>query len=199
MPVLEVYDPPMCCSTGVCGPVVDPKLAQFAGDLDWLKGRGVEVRRFNLAQEPARFVEKSAVKAILDSSGGDELPAIVFDEKVAVVGRYPTRDELAGIVGLTQKAYQVVPGLSETVKELVAIGAAVAAGCEPCLKYHVDKARKLEVSDADMREAVEMAVKVKAVATSNMAKLAERLLHAEETAPVAAGCGCSGAKASNCC
>jgi AhpD family alkylhydroperoxidase len=198
MSVLEVYDPPMCCSIGVCGPDVDPKLAQFAGDLDWLKGQGVDVRRFNLAQEPVRFVEMSAVKTILDRSGGDELPAIVFDEKVAVAGRYPTRDELAGIVGLTQKVNQVVLGLSETVKELVAIGAAVAAGCEPCLKFHVEKARKLEVSDAAMREAIEMAVKVKAAATSNMAKLAERLLP-EETAPIAAGCGCSGAKASSCC
>jgi len=199
MSVLEVYDPAMCCSTGVCGPEVDPKLAQFAGDLDWLKGQGVEVRRFNLAQEPVRFVEMSAVKTIMDRSGGDELPAIVFDEKVAVAGRYPTRDELVGIVGLTRNGNPVALGLSETVKELVAIGAAVAAGCEPCLKFHVDNARKLEVSDAAMREAVEMATKVKAAATANMAKLAERLLPAEEAAPVAASCGCSGAKASSCC
>jgi len=192
MSVLEVYDPAMCCSTGVCGPDVDPKLAQFAGDLDWLKGQGVEVRRFNLAQEPVRFVEKSAVKTIMDRSGGDELPAIVFEETVAVAGRYPTRDELAGIVGLTPKSNQAMPALSETVKELVAIGAAVAAGCEPCLNFHVDKARKLEVSDAAMREAIEMAVKVKAAAASNMAKLAERLLPAEEAAPVTAGCCCGG-------
>jgi AhpD family alkylhydroperoxidase len=199
MSILEVYDPPMCCSTGVCGPDVDPKLAQFAGDLDWLKGQGVEVRRFNLAQEPVRFVEMSAVKTIMDRSGGDELPAIVFDEKVAVAGRYPTRDELVGIVGLARNDNPVTLGLSETVKELVAIGAAVAAGCEPCLEFHVDKARKLDVSDAAMREAVEVAAKVKSAATANMQRLADRLMPAEEKAPVAAGCGCSGAKASNCC
>jgi hypothetical protein len=86
MSVLEVYDPAMCCSTGVCGPDADPTLARFAGDLDWLKGQGVEVRRFNLAQEPLRFVENSAVKTIMDRSGGDELPSIVFEEKVAVAG-----------------------------------------------------------------------------------------------------------------
>ena len=74
---ITVYDPAMCCSTGVCGPEVDPKLAQFTGDLDWLKSQGIEVRRFNLAQEPASFVENPAVKAILERSGGDELPAIV--------------------------------------------------------------------------------------------------------------------------
>ena len=199
MSVLEVYDPVMCCSTGVCGPDVDPKLAQFAGDLDWLKGQGVEVRRFNLAQEPVRFVEMSAVKTIMDRSGGDELPAIVFEETVAVVGRYPTRDELAGIVGLTPKSNQAMPALSETVKELVAIGAAVAAGCEPCLNFHVDKARTLEISDAAMREAIEMAVKVKSAATANMAKLAEKLIPGEAAAPVATGCCGGGSKASSCC
>jgi AhpD family alkylhydroperoxidase len=74
----------------------------------------------------------------------------------------------------------------------------VAAGCEPCLKFHVDKAHELEVPDAAMREAIEMAVKVKAAASSNMAKLAERLLPAEEAAPVTAGCG-GGSRASSCC
>jgi hypothetical protein len=34
---LCVFDPAMCCSTGVCGPSVDPELARFAADLDWLK------------------------------------------------------------------------------------------------------------------------------------------------------------------
>lgn len=80
MNILEVFDPPMCCSSGVCGPEVEPKLAQFSGDLDWLKSQGVEVRRFNLAQEPQRFVERAGVKALLDHSGSDELPQRVQDE-----------------------------------------------------------------------------------------------------------------------
>ncbi len=37
------------------------------------------------------------------------------------------------------------------VAELVAIGAAIASNCEPCFKYHYDQARKLGVSDLDMR------------------------------------------------
>jgi hypothetical protein len=43
----------MCCSTGVCGPGVDPQLARFAADVAWLQGQGVTVERFNLAQQPA--------------------------------------------------------------------------------------------------------------------------------------------------
>jgi hypothetical protein len=45
MITVTVSDPPMCCSTGVCGPDIDPKLAQFAGDLDWLEEQGVDVER----------------------------------------------------------------------------------------------------------------------------------------------------------
>ena len=45
MTKLAVYDPPMCCSTGVCGPAVDPVLPRVTADLDWLKRQGVEVER----------------------------------------------------------------------------------------------------------------------------------------------------------
>lgn len=97
---LTVYDPPMCCATGVCGPEIDPKLVQFAGDLDWLKSQGIEVERINLAQEPGRFVANAAVKAILDQSGGDDLPAIVLGDALLLSGRYPDRSELAALLGL---------------------------------------------------------------------------------------------------
>ena len=53
---LEVFDPAMCCSTGVCGPSPNPALAPFAADLDWVAAQGVGVRRYNLGQEPGAFV-----------------------------------------------------------------------------------------------------------------------------------------------
>jgi len=100
MKTISVYDPPMCCTTGVCGPSVDPKLAEFAGDLEWLKTQGVTVQRYNLAQEPERFVQNSAVKAILDRSGDEELPAILAEETLVSSGRFPGRNELAAMAGL---------------------------------------------------------------------------------------------------
>ena len=65
---------------------------------------------------------------------------------------------------------------TEQVAELVAIGAAIAANCEPCFKYHYDQARKLGVSDLDMRYAVDLAQKVKDTPARNMLTLAERYL-----------------------
>ena len=55
MKTIQVYDKPMCCSTGVCGPQVDPVLPRFAADLAWLKSQGHQVERFNLAQHDGLF------------------------------------------------------------------------------------------------------------------------------------------------
>lgn len=100
MKTISVYDSAMCCTTGVCGPSVDPKLAEFAGDLEWLKAQGVSVQRFNLAQEPERFIQISSVKEILERSGDEELPAILAEETLVSSGRFPSRKELAVMAGL---------------------------------------------------------------------------------------------------
>jgi len=107
MPVLQVFDPPMCCSTGVCGPSVDPELARFSGDLEWLKAQGVEVRRFNLAQNPGAFVEHQAVQQALAARGNDCLPLLVVDERVAVEGSYPSRETLAALTGVVVRKLAV--------------------------------------------------------------------------------------------
>ncbi|MFU8859685.1 MAG: arsenic metallochaperone ArsD family protein [Cyclonatronaceae bacterium] len=67
--LIEVYDPAMCCSTGVCGPDMDDSLADFANDVKWLKSRGIEVIRYNLGQEPEKFKEQQAVLARLKTDG----------------------------------------------------------------------------------------------------------------------------------
>lgn len=201
MTTVTVYDPPMCCSTGVCGPEIDPKLVQFAGDLAWLKSRGVEVRRFNLAQEPGRFVENAAVKALLDRSGGDDLPAILVEDELVASARYPGRDELAAMAGVqaNPKAIEV----TDQVRELIALGAAIAASCEPCFEFHYDKARKLGVPVEAMREAVRIGDAVKSASMKNIVALADRILGTEEPKAATGSC-CGGAKAtpekaSSCC
>jgi hypothetical protein len=103
MTTLEVFDPPMCCATGVCGPDPDPRLPQFAADLAWLTSRGVQVARYNLAQEPAAFVANLQVKRLLEQWGPSCLPLIVRGDAVAARGRYPTRRELASLAGLSPK------------------------------------------------------------------------------------------------
>ncbi len=100
MTKLSVFDPPMCCSTGVCGPSVDPILPRFAADLDWLKRQGVEVERYNLAQQPVAFASNPAVRRGLREFGNGCLPLLLVDGQVAVHGRYPDREELARLTRL---------------------------------------------------------------------------------------------------
>lgn len=91
---LEVFDPAMCCSTGVCGPTVDPALATFAADLEWLTSTGATVRRYNLGQEPGEFAGNEQVRALLQESGEAALPVVLTDGELRSTGRYPTRDEI---------------------------------------------------------------------------------------------------------
>ena len=138
---LEVFDPPMCCSTGVCGPVIDPELPRFAADLDWLKHRGVTVERFNLAQQPDGFANNEMVKRALNENGTECLPLILVDGRIVSRGKYPGRDELASFVGIDLPEQASL--YSPAVAELVALGASIASNCMPCFEYHYQKAREL--------------------------------------------------------
>jgi hypothetical protein len=100
MPTVRVFDPPMCCATGVCGPSIDPELARFTADLDWLKKQGVQVERFNLSQQPGAFATNAIVKDALNARGNGCLPLVLVDERVAVEGAYPSRETLAALAGV---------------------------------------------------------------------------------------------------
>lgn len=100
MSTIRVFDPAMCCSTGVCGPAIDPQLARFAADLGWLQSQGVSVERFNLSQQPAAFVEDAAVRAALESRGEASLPLVKVDGDIKSSGTYPSRDALAAWAGI---------------------------------------------------------------------------------------------------
>ncbi|MEE3504549.1 arsenite efflux transporter metallochaperone ArsD [Acidiphilium acidophilum] len=108
-PEIKVFDPAMCCSTGLCGVDVDQRLVTFAADLDWTKKQGARIERFNLSQQPMAFVNNVAVKTFLDRSGQDALPLVLVDGEIALAGRYPQRAELARWLGITPEAPATAP------------------------------------------------------------------------------------------
>jgi len=101
---LSVFDPAMCCSTGVCGPDVDPQLVRFSSDLEWLRAQGVTVERFNLAQEPGAFAAAPVVKAALEDAGESALPIFLVNGRLVMSGTYPNRDQLAAWTGARSSA-----------------------------------------------------------------------------------------------
>jgi len=180
---IQVFDPSMCCSSGVCGPSVDPELVRVAADLEWLTQQGVDVERFNLSQQPGAFASTPLVKEALARLGLGCLPLTLVDGVVRHQGSYPTREMLATYVGLDLR-----PSIfTAAVGELVAIGAAIAANCEVCFKHHYNEARKLGVSNEDMCLAVETGHAVKSRSDRVVVELADRYL-SNAGAPVSSGC-----------
>lgn len=124
---LQVFDPAMCCSTGICGPSVDPALPRFAADLEWLKSKGVAVDRYNLAQEVAAFTSNPLVKSTLNREGTKCLPLLLADGVIVAQGAYPTRDELANLTGVNYEPGPTITRVKEQTP-LVSIAAPGNAG-----------------------------------------------------------------------
>jgi len=106
---LEVFDPPMCCSTGICGASADPRLVNFASDLEWLKTRGIEVVRHGLSFEPTEFVKNEEVKNLLNKEGNSCLPILVVGMEIVSKGIYPSRDKLAHICKIAVNEEEAPP------------------------------------------------------------------------------------------
>jgi len=121
MPTIRVYDPAMCCSTGVCGPDADATLAQFAAALDKAKKGGVTVDRFTLAHQPEEYVKNAKVKGFLDTEGVDCLPMVFVDEELVTKGDYPGQADLLRRLGIEapagEAAAEVCCGPAETETE----------------------------------------------------------------------------------
>lgn len=100
MTKLAIYDPAQCCATGACSPDADDELAQFASALEWLKGRGVDVARYNLGHQPGEFAQNATVRSAIEQEGIGVLPLIVADGRVISKGRYPNRAELSKELGI---------------------------------------------------------------------------------------------------
>jgi hypothetical protein len=109
---IDIFDPAMCCSTGVCGPRVDPELVRMKETLRQIQKQApeVQVTRYGLSADPQAFVSNATVAELLKSEGPQCLPLALVDGEIITKGRYPGNDQLqailkrAGIdVALTEK------------------------------------------------------------------------------------------------
>ena len=114
MSKIKIYDKAMCCSTGICGPQVDPVLPRFAADLDWLTKQGHAVERFNLSQNPGEYVSNSVVQQLLTSEGVECLPLILVDGRVMSRSAYPSRENLALWTGTAIKKTSALPVIGDS-------------------------------------------------------------------------------------
>lgn len=73
---MEIFDPAMCCATGVCGPSIDPELMRIATVINSLKEKGIIIKRHGLANEPQDFITNKVISDLLQKEGVEVLSSI---------------------------------------------------------------------------------------------------------------------------
>lgn len=96
---LEIYEPPLCCPTGVCGPAPDPALATLQENILRWKKAGISVERLAINQAPQRFLANRTVVDLLTREGQEVLPISLLDGKVVCKGGYPPYELILGQEG----------------------------------------------------------------------------------------------------
>ena len=90
-----IYEPALCCDTGVCGVGVDPELIRISTVANNLKKNGVDLQRYNLNNAPQEFVNNAEINKLINGEGGVEnLPATIVDGKIVKTKAYPTNGEI---------------------------------------------------------------------------------------------------------
>lgn len=97
---IEIYDPAMCCSSGLCGPNIDPVLLKMNEAVLTLIKQGIEVARYNLAQQPKEFMANNMVVVLLHKNGKKVLPITLVNGEVFRTGEYPSYEELCRALGI---------------------------------------------------------------------------------------------------
>lgn len=92
---IKIYDPVLCCPTGVCGVNVDTELIRMALVVENLKKKGITIQRFNLRDQPQIYVDNKAINDCLTQESAEVLPITTLDDKIVLTKRYPSNQELA--------------------------------------------------------------------------------------------------------
>ncbi len=110
MKKMQIFEPAMCCSTGLCGVSVNPELLRVSTVLSTLQKNGITVDRFNLNSAPQQFVTNHAVNTLIQSENGvQKLPVVLIDGKIVITGRYPTNKEFMDLLDLSAGMLETLP------------------------------------------------------------------------------------------
>lgn len=100
---VELFDPPMCCPTGLCGPAFDQTLLDVNEMIMSLQCENLRVERYQMTSNPNAFLSNAEVMKLVREKEMTALPIIVVRGKVIKVGAYPTADEVhAALNGATK-------------------------------------------------------------------------------------------------
>lgn len=101
MKTFALYEPAMCCPTGICGVAVDPELLRLSSVMHQLEKAGVDAKRFNLSGDPEAFIQNPLIQQRLMADGVEALPITLVEGEIVLMGRYPTNIEIETLLDLT--------------------------------------------------------------------------------------------------
>lgn len=107
---MVIYDPAMCCDTGVCGPNVDKNLMRVATLIHRLKKNNVIVERYNLATDPGAYVDNKTINQLLMDKGPDVLPVTLLNGEVVAAGEYLSNKEFIELLELPKEVLKTPVG-----------------------------------------------------------------------------------------
>ncbi len=91
---IELFDPPMCCPTGLCGPTLDQTLLDVNQMVQALQAAGMRVERYQMMSHPQAYLKRREVLRLVREQGVDVLPITVVAGRLIKTGAYPTRQEI---------------------------------------------------------------------------------------------------------
>lgn len=110
--LLEIFEPALCCDSGVCGPAPDKSMFDLQHTLNVVKEAGCEVKRYAINKAPAVFVQNKVVSEFIRKKGVDKLPLVLLDGEVILTGKYPGFKDLE----------QYIPALKGMDKKINIVG-----------------------------------------------------------------------------
>lgn len=97
---MQIFEPAMCCSTGLCGVGVDHELLRISTVLNTLEKNNIKIERFNLSNAPQEFITNKVVNNYIKEKGVEGLPITVVDGEIVISGRYPANEEIAKLLDI---------------------------------------------------------------------------------------------------
>jgi len=113
MKKMQIFEPAMCCSTGLCGVGVDPELLRISTVINTLEKSGVKVDRFNLTDAPIEFINNKTINEFIYAEGAEGLPVVLIDGEIIIKGRYPSNEELTRHLDISKDVLSKVGAKNE--------------------------------------------------------------------------------------
>lgn len=117
MKTMMIFEPAMCCATGLCGVGVDPELLRISTILEALHKKGINVIRYNLSSAPMEFIQRSYIQSELSIHGVDILPLTVVDDQIKISSRYPSNAEILALLEMNQTILKGPANINITLSE----------------------------------------------------------------------------------